>query len=72
MSNHTRRMLETHPSGAAVDPDALVGCVQASFDCEQSCTACADACIGEGDVRMLARCIRLCLDCADVCDTTGR
>jgi len=72
LSNHTRRMLETHPSGAAVDPDALVGCVQASFDCEQSCTACADACIGEGDVRMLARCIRLCLDCADVCDTTGR
>ena len=72
MSNHTRRMLETHSNGAAVDPNTLVEFIQACFDCEQSCTACADACIGEGDVQMLARCIRLCLDCADVCDATGK
>jgi hypothetical protein len=33
---------------------------------------CADACLGEQDVQMLVCCIRLNLDCADVCATTGR
>ena len=72
MSNHTRRMLESHLSGTAVDPNALVECIQAGFNCEQSCTACADACISEGDTQMLACCIRFCLDRTDVCDATGK
>jgi hypothetical protein len=33
---------------------------------------CADACLGEEKVEMLRRCIRLNLDCADVCNATGR
>ena len=33
----------------------------------QVCTACADACLGEDDVGELTRCIRLDLDCADLC-----
>ena len=41
-------------------------------DCAATCTSCADADLGEGDVQELVRCIRLCLDCADVCDATGR
>jgi hypothetical protein len=49
-----------------------VECVEACFDCAQSCTACADACLGEDDSKSLTRCIRLNLDCADVCDATGR
>ena len=67
-----RRMIETNPSGFAVDAEALVECIEACFDCAQACTACADACLGEEDVQMLARCIRLDLDCADVCDATGK
>ena len=67
-----QRMLETHPSGAAVDIDALVECIEVCFDCAQACTACAGACLGEEqDVQMLTRCIRLDLDCADVCAATG-
>ncbi len=55
-----------------MEPATLVECIEACFDCAQSCMACADACPGEWDVRMLARCIRLDLDCADVCEATGR
>ena len=69
---HTQQMVQTNPSQASVDASTLVECIEACFDCEQSCASCADACIGEGDVQMLARCIRLDLDCADVCDATGR
>jgi hypothetical protein len=31
-----------------------------------------DADLAEDDVREMLRCIRLCLDCADACDATGR
>ena len=64
----TQEMLRTHPSGTAVDANALTELIDSCFECAQACTACADACIGEGDIQMLARCIRLDLDCADVCD----
>lgn len=37
----------------------------------QVCTACADACLGEDALSELVRCIRLNLDCADVCQATG-
>jgi hypothetical protein len=67
-----QEMLRTHPRPARVEVGALAGCIQACFDCAQSCTACADACLGEQDLQMLVRCIRLNLDCADVCGTTGR
>ena len=67
-----RRMIETNPSGFAVDAEALVECIEACFDCAQACTACADACLGEQDIQTLIRCIRLDLDCADMCGATGK
>jgi hypothetical protein len=33
---------------------------------------CADADFGERDVPEMIRCVRLCLDCADICDATRR
>jgi hypothetical protein len=36
-------------------------------DCAAACERCATACLGETDVAMLARCIRLDRDCADIC-----
>jgi len=69
---HAQAMLETHPQAADVDTAKLLACIDACYDCAQSCTACADACLGEEDVAMVVRCIRLCQDCADVCVTTGR
>jgi hypothetical protein len=58
-------MLEAHPRASQVDRRTLAECVQA-------CTACADACLAERELPMLVRCIRLNLDCADVCEATGR
>lgn len=66
------QMLETHPHGFDIDTDILTDCIQACFDCAQTCTACADACLGEDHVAQLVGCIRLNLDCADVCISTGR
>jgi hypothetical protein len=50
----------------------LAEAAHAAFDCAQTCTACANACLGEPQVQDLVRCIRLNLHCADLCDTTGR
>lgn len=69
---HVSQMLQANPSKSAIDAATLQACIEACFDCAQTCTACADACLGEQNTQMLMRCIRLDLDCADVCDTTGR
>lgn len=67
-------VFESHPRPTGVtDPQALRECIDACFDCSRSCTACADACLAEeAHLTELVRCIRVNLDCADVCDTTGR
>jgi hypothetical protein len=70
---HAREMLGTYPGTVVMmDADAQVECIEACFDCSQSCTACADACLGEEMVGHLKRCITMCLNCSDVCATTGR
>ena len=65
-------MTRTHPQPPVFADDALARCIEECFACAQACTACADACLAEADPRPLARCIRLNLDCADVCVTAGR
>ena len=55
-----------------LDRAALIECIDACFECAQTCSACADACLAEDMVAQLRRCIRLNLDCADICGTTGR
>ncbi len=69
---HAQRMIESHPSPAPVGAAMLAECVEACFDCARTCTACADACLGEQHPNHLARCTRLDLDCADLCGATGR
>jgi hypothetical protein len=69
---HAHDMLMAHPRKLGVDPAVLAACIEACFDCAQACLACADACLGEDMVADLVRCIRLNLDCDDVCDVTGR
>ena len=69
---HAREMLDTYPGTAAIDASALVECIEACFDCDQSCSADVDADLGEEEVSHLRRCITMCLNCSDVCATTGR
>jgi hypothetical protein len=69
----TRKMLESHPHPLAeIDLVKLTAAIDACAECNQACTACADACLSEYDVDDLTKCIRTCLDCADVCATTSR
>src|SRR5690348_499757 len=69
---HAAQMLEASPRPTGYDTGALARCIDACFDCVQTCTACADACLGEEMVARLRRCITLDLDCADVCAAAGR
>jgi hypothetical protein len=69
---YAQQMLDTHPWQGHVDRHVLASCIEACVECAQSCTACADACLSEEQVSELRKCIRLDLDCADICDVTGR
>ena len=40
--------------------------------CVAACEQCASACLQEGDVKMMVRCIQLDHDCADICALTAR
>lgn len=66
----TDTMIRTHPQQGHEDP-ALAAAINTCFTCAQACTACADACLAENSRAELLRCIRLNLDCADVCEAAG-
>lgn len=51
--------------------DAYRSCIQACNDCAVECDHCASACLGEKDVQMMARCIALDVDCAELCRTAS-
>ncbi len=69
---HAQAMLETHPSPTGVLPtEALAEVLHHLDECAQTCLLCADACLAEEMVAELRRCIRLNLDCADLCRTTA-
>jgi hypothetical protein len=68
-----KRLLETHPHPAGSNGDAARDCILACSECAQACTICADACLSEqAHLAMLVGCIRLNLDCADVCRVTAQ
>lgn len=69
---NAKQMLDTHPWTGNVDLDVLSRCIEECFTCAETCTSCADACLSEDMVAEMRKCIRLDLDCADICVTTGR
>ncbi len=42
-------------------------CVEACNDCADACDHCAIACLAEANAGKMARCIRLDMDCAQIC-----
>lgn len=68
---HAQEIIRTHPHVQGSTNDTLIRCIEECYDCAAACTACADACLGESSVQQLTQCIRLNLDCADICATTG-
>jgi hypothetical protein len=68
---HAQSIISTHPDVRGDVNAVLVRCIEECFSCAQTCISCADACSGEEEARMLRQCIRLDLDCADLCIATG-
>jgi hypothetical protein len=66
-----RTMILSHPDVRGHANGALVRCIEACGACAQACISCADACLGEERVTQLRQCIRVDLDCADVCTATA-
>jgi hypothetical protein len=46
-------------------------CIDACNSCAEACDHCAASCLGEQDVKMMARCIALDIDCAEICRLTA-
>ena len=68
--SYSRQMLDTYPGTVGVDAAVLAAAIDALSDCAQACTADVDADLSEQNLAEMVRCIRLCLDCADVCTAT--
>lgn len=71
--NLIETMMRNHPQADLQHDEHYATVVQALSTCAEICTSCADACLAEnGDTSRLRRCIRLNLDCVDVCTATMR
>ena len=68
--SYARQLLDTYPGTVNVDAGVLAATIDALSDCAQACTVDADADLSEQNVAEMVRCIRLCLDCADICTAT--
>ena len=68
---HVHEMLSSHPDVQGNVAERLLRCIEECYSCAQTCTSCADACLAEPSVDMLKQCIRLNLDCADICSAAG-
>ena len=68
----TTAMLETYPKPIDLDRRLLAATIDTLTECAATCTACADACLGEDMVTALTTCIGTNLDCADVCGAAAR
>ena len=70
--SYAKQLLDTYPGTLNADAGLLAATIDALSDCAQACTADADANLAEQNLAHMVRCIRLCLDCADVCTATLR
>jgi len=68
--SYAKQLLDTYPGSFDIDAALLGGTIDALSDCAQACTADADDDLSEENVAEMVKCIRLCLDCADVCVAT--
>lgn len=68
---YAQQIIAIQPDVRGETNDALIKCIEECYSCAQTCTTCADACVAEETVAELRQCIRLNVDCADVCAGTG-
>ena len=68
--SYARQLLDTGSGTINAGAGLLAATIDALSDCAQACAADADADLGEQNLAEMVRCIRLCLDCTDVCTAT--
>jgi hypothetical protein len=68
--SYARQLLDTYPGALNADAGVLAVTLDALSDCAQACAADADADLAEQNLAEMVKCIRLCLDCTDVCTAT--
>lgn len=70
---HIDAILNAHPHHARMESiPGFAAAIAACLDCSIVCHTCADACVAEDKLQMFQRCIRLDLDCSEICATTAR
>ena len=69
--SYARQLLDSYPGTLNADAGMLAATIDALSDCAQACAADADADLAEQDLAEMVKCIRLCLDCVDVCTATA-
>jgi hypothetical protein len=69
--SYARQMLDTYQRTLNLDPGLLAAAIDAASDRAQACTADNDADLSEANLADMVRCIRLCLNCTDVCAATA-
>ena len=68
--SYARQLLDTYPRALTVDAGLLAATIDALSDCAQACTADTGADLNESNLAEMVTCIRLCLDCTDICTAT--
>ena len=68
--SYARQLLDAYPGTVSTDAGMLAAAIDALSDCAQVCIADADADLREQDLAEMVKCIRLCLNCTDVCTAT--
>jgi hypothetical protein len=69
--SYARQMLDTYPRTLNIDADLLAATIDALSDCAQACNNDTDADLSEDNLAEMVTCIRLCLDCTDICTATA-
>ena len=68
--SYARQMLDSYPRTVNVDASVLAAAIGAISDCAQACISDTVADLSEQNLAEMVKCIRLCLDCTDVCTAT--
>ncbi len=68
--SYARQLLDSHPRTFSLDAGLLAATIDALSDCAQACIADTDADSSEQDLAEMVKCIRLCLNCVDICTAT--
>ena len=68
--SYARQLLDAYPGTLTADASVLAATIDALSDCAQACIADADDDLREQNLAEMVTCIRLCLDCTDICTAT--